>query len=254
MIAVMAGVAISTMALADDAKPTVRKITPVPTSKMAEYNAKTGGLVEPPAKSKVVVLLDARSDSERPSMTNFIASAERMLMVRCERRTICLTGTDCPRKIAIDAKKAGAGAVVLFYERSGDPTLTVFPEDAVALVNMLPLKSPDKSEMSRRFSKEFWRSLGFALGAYGSEAMGSSLVAVYSLPELDAVRGFGLSPQQLSAVHSVKSRLGMFGKRAVPYSRACREGWAPAPTNAVQRSLYKRFMDPTSRFKEDFGK
>ena len=30
------------------------------------------------------------------------------------------------------------------------------------------------------------------------------------------------------------------GKRSVPYSRACREGWAPPPTNDVQRTIWKQ--------------
>lgn len=231
-----------------------KKIYPVPPSKMAEFNAKTGGLVEPPQDAKTVVILDARS-VDVPSMRNFADSAERMVSIGCDIKPIKIATNECPRAKAFVEKKAGAGAVILFYERADDPVLSAYPEDAVVLVNLEPLKCDDANKFSRRFSKEFWRSIGFALGGYGNPSqMGTSLQPAFSVADLDAINGFGLVPAQIASIASVKSKLGIYGRKAVPYSRAAREGWAPTPTNDVQRSLYQRFKDPTSRFKTDFGK
>lgn len=228
------------------------KVYPVPPSKMAEFNAKTGGLVEPPADARNVVLLDAR-EKDMSTLTNLADAAERLVAVGCEIRKIKIAATDDPWKLALAVKQKGAGAVVLFYERADVPVLSAFPEDAIVLVNLQPLQNPEYVVYRRRLVKEFWRALAFAIGGYGNPMqMGSALQPAFSIKDLDEIRGVTLTPLQINAIAAVKSRLGIYGKRAVPYSRACREGWAPSPTNDVQKALFERFRDPGARFKGDF--
>ena len=43
-----------------------------------------------------------------------------------------------------------------------------------------------------------------------------------------------------AAISANKSKLGIFSRQMVPYSRACREGWAPFPTNAVQKAFWEK--------------
>jgi len=229
-------------------------VYPVHPSKMAEYNAKTGGLVPPPAFAKALLFLDARPTNV-PDLSKWTGPAERMLSIAIDTQRATLSAAENPQKVAFAAKKDKAGAVVLLYERSGDPTLTAFLEDGIVLVNLEPLKCDDANQFSRRFSTEFWRSIGFALGAYASTTqMGSSMQALYSLDDFNALKGAGLAPMQVAAISANKSKLGIFSRESVPYSRACREGWAPPPTNDVQRSFYNRFVNPAARFQEDFKK
>lgn len=228
------------------------KIYPVPPSKMEEFNAKTGGLIEPPADSKSVVLLDAR-EVDNSTLTNLADAAERLVAVGCEIRPVKLATDADPWNVALSTKRTGAGAVILFYERDDAPVLSAFPEDAIVLLNLKPLQNPEYVVYRRRLVKEFWRSLAFAIGGYGNPMqMGSALQPAFSIEDLDEIGGVTLTPLQINAIATVKSRLGIYGTKAVPYSRACREGWAPAPTNNVQRALYQRFRDPSSRFRGDF--
>lgn len=232
--------------------PDSGKIYPVPPDKMAEFIAKTGGMIDPPSGGKALVLLDAR-EKDSSTLSNLLYAAELRLLISCEEKDIKLSATDDPVKIAFDTLKSGAGAVVLFYERAGSPTLTCFPEDAVALVNLQPFQNPEYNTYRKRLVKEFWRSVALVLGGYGNQMqMGSALQAAFSVKDLDDIPGVSLSPLQINAIQNAKGKLKIFGKHSVPYSRACREGWAPAPTNEVQRALYNRFNDPTSRFKRDF--
>ena len=58
---------------------------------------------------------------------------------------------------------------------------------------------------------------------------------------------------------SASIKLDLRSDKAVPYSAACKMGWAPPPTNDVQRAIYERFKNkridskgPTARWKRDF--
>lgn len=249
MKSIVAGIFAAIAAIAV-AEPYTGKVYPVPPSKMDEFNARTGGLIEAPSDVKKLVLLDAR-ETDKSMLTNLTAAAESMVSIICEVRQIKLPATDAPSRVAFDAKKNGAGAVILFYEREGDPVLSTFPEDAVSLVNLQPLQDPDYNTYRRRLVKEFWRSLGFALGGYGNPMqLGTSFQPVFSVADLDAVKGFSLSPMHINSMQQVKGRLKLFGRNPVPYSRACREGWAPTPTNSVQKAIYDKYFDPAGRFNE----
>lgn len=229
-----------------------RTVFPVHPSKMAEFNAKTGGLVEPPADIRKVVFLDARKKDASP-LTNLTASAGLHLGLSTEVRKVDLKDGECPYGIAKVAREKGAGAAILFIERENFPTLSVYPEDAISVVNVLPLLDADYPVFRRRLVKEFWRSLSLTLGGYACGGqLGSVMQPVFSLAELDEIRGFSIPPPQVGVINGTKPKLKLFNPNAVPYSRACREGWAPAPTNDVQRKIYERFRNPTARFNTDF--
>lgn len=239
------------VAVADDAHKTL----PVPLSKMAEFNAKTGGLVDPPANAKSLVFLDARTD-RTPSLSNQVTNVEMMLGFAIDLKIVALDAKACPRKFAFDARKNGAGAVVLFYEREGDPVLSAYPEDAVVLINARALKAdnPDSRWLSRRVMTEFWRGIAFAMGGYcvPGKMGGESMQPIFSLKDFERLNGAGLSPMQQTAIANARLRLGIYSRNPVPYSRACREGWAPAPTNDVQKRIYEQIKNPALRFKQDF--
>jgi len=251
-IIALATLAVAFVAYADAATSTNSVTYPVHPSQMAEFNAKTGGMVPPPANAKHLLFLDARA-ADVPPLQKFTHAAENLLHVGMDVKTVKLGASDCPRKVAFDARKNGAGAVILFYDRPDEPTLNVFPEDAVTLVNLAPLRSDDKKTFSRRFATEFWRSVAFTLGGYGNPSqMGFSMQGLFSLKDFEELRSAGLSPAEMVAINANKRKLGICGRNPAPYSRACREGWAPAPTNDVQRMYYNRFMDPTARFREEY--
>lgn len=226
-------------------------VFPVHPSKMDEFNAKTGGLVFPPKDAKHLLLLDARKDMT-PALDNYVKGAELVARVACEQRKATCDESTNPWKLAKEAKKGNVGAVILFYEREDCPILTIYPEEAIALLNIRPLYDADIKVRNYRFNKEYWRAIGFALGGYANSMQpGSVLQPVYSIAELDALSGTSLSPQQIASISASKSKTKVYGRGAIPYSRAVREGWAPSPTNAIQRALYERFSNPSARFRKD---
>lgn len=230
------------------------KVTPYPASKMNEFNKMTGGLVDPPANAKVLLILDARQE-DVPELKRLTEATEELAEVAVDTQKITLDDKACPQKVAFDAKTGKAGAVILIYERDGAPVLSAFPEDGVVLLNVLPLvaDNPNRKWRIRRSVTEYWRSIAFALGGYGMPTqLCNSMQPIFSLKDYETLRGAGLQPVQFSQIQSSKWKLGITGRNPVPYSTACREGWAPAPTNDVQRAIYEKTMNPTARFQQDF--
>lgn len=222
--------------------------------KIAEFNAKNGGFVDPPSDIRKLVVLDGRV-KDLSQLTNHLHAVETRLGLGTEvRKFTCTESTDVLKE-AFAAKAKGAGAVIVLYERPNVPVMATYPEDGISLVNVLPLQDVEYTPYRWRLVKEFWRGIAFAIGGYGTfMPTPTCLQAVFSKADLDNVKTWSLTPQQIIAVSACKGKLKLYNPKPVPYSRACREGWAPAPTNAVQRSLYQRLQDPTSRFKSDFSK
>ena len=229
--------------------------TPVHPSKMAAYIQKTGGLIDPPADSRKVVVLDARIE-HKTALTNNLKIAGRFMEFGYEVKDIAIDKGKSPLSIAMNERKNGAGAVLLYYEDETMPVLSVFPEDAITLLNVKPLFDKDENVFLRRQNKEFWRALAFSLGGYGGTTQGPTVLSpAYSLKDLDEIRATSLAPTQLGAVGVAKSKLHIYGTRQVPYSRACREGWAPAPTNDAQRAVWDRVHAiPATPMKIEFDK
>lgn len=233
--------------------------TPVHPSRMEEFNKKTGGLVMPPANAAKLVYLDARGDRS-VAFTNNMKAASRLIDFGYVVKNIQLKEGACPLEIARGERKNGAGAVIVFLENDKLPVLSVYPEEAITVLNVKPLRDNDENAYRRRVNKEFWRCVSFTLGGYGGATQGATVLApVYSLKHLDDLRTLSLTPSQVNAIIVGKTRLGLFGGSPAPYSRACREGWAPAPTNEYQQAIWDKIKnsaadakDPTNRWKRDF--
>ena len=233
--------------------------TPVHPSRMDEFNKKTGGLVTPPADAAKLIYLDARSD-RTVAFTNNMKAASRLIDFGYLAKDIVLKEGACPLEIARGERKNGAGAVIFFLEHDTLPVLSVYPEEAITVLNVKPLRDKDETVYRRRLNKEFWRCVSFTLGGYGGATQGVTVLSpIYSMKHLDDLRTLSLSPAQVNAISAGKTRLGLFGGNPAPYSRACREGWAPAPTNEYQKAIWEKVKnkqadasDPTNRWKRDF--
>lgn len=248
IVSVVTAFAFSTQLFADVVADVQKEMVyPVHPSKMDAYNAKTGGLVPPPEFAKSLLFLDARQENI-PDLAKFSGPAERILSLAIETKKIVLSADSTPQKTAFAAKTGNVGAVILIYENAIDPIETAYLEDGVMLINMEKLKCADPKRFSRRFATEFWRSIGFTLGAYASTTlMGTSMQGIFSVGDFDTLKGAGLAPMQVAAISANKSKLGIFSRNSVPYSRACKEGWAPPPTNDVQRAFWNKMQADKER-------
>ena len=214
-----------------------------PEERRAEME-KFGGYVKRPGNGKSVLLADMRGEKTDDELLKGFAKGGAAIM----HLTFDLKAAKPPTgkdigEAARQLKDASHPAVVAVADVPGAPTLGIFPEDSVAFVNVAPLKTNDETRYKARVTKELWRAAGFALGAYVLPRQGCVMEAVHSVGELDSLPARQLSPMRFMNVYRAVEKLGIPDGREVPYVKALREGWAPAPTNDAQRAAVRKWEE-----------
>ena len=218
-------------------RPTLKQYTPEERAAMAERN---GGFVKPVSNGKSVLLIDARKDSSDSLADDFVKRLRVTLPL-----PFTIRKESVPAGPFLKACRAMKGeehpAVILLVEADGNAAgLEAYPEEAISIVNATRYKAPDTNTTRERLRKELWRALGLAVGGYGIMQPGCILSPVFSVEELDTVKGSVLSPMRYTGIYKAMDSLDLVKDREVLYSSAVRQGWAPPPTNDIQRALWKK--------------
>ena len=159
-------------------------------------------------------------------------------------------------------KSMGVNAAVFLVEDPALPTLLSAPENAWAIVNVTALKAdnPDTKKLLARIEKELWRAFALVCGSSVSSASGCVLNAVSSLADVDGLGTTMISMEPSTSMEIFTKKIGIAPYRRTTYRQACREGWAPPPTNEYQTAIWQKMKDeamnandPSARWKRDFG-
>ena len=134
------------------------------------------------------------------------------------------------------SEKGVAVAIVVCDDGSDSPALIVCPEDRMAVVNAGKLRDADAVVFERRLKNEMLRAVGFVLGGYASIYPGV-MKPVYKVADLDALPPV-FSPPVQGFIHEGAAAFKVAKIEHVPYAVAVKQGWAPAPTNDVQRAVW----------------
>ena len=118
--------------------------------------------------------------------------------------------------------------------------LVVMPDNATATVNIAALSAdkPSAEVLENRVCKELWRGLIYTLGGGNTYVQQCVMKQISSLPELDALPSRTACPDAFMRVTESAKALGIQPARRATYRQACKEGWAPAPTNDVQKAIW----------------
>lgn len=140
--------------------------------------------------------------------------------------------------LTLDAPNAPA--IVRLVETDDFPGLmAVYPEAFRATVNVKALASDGATPevVAERLRKEMIRAALFILGS-GYSPSPCLARPVTSLEELDNLNVPMLSPETMTHLKAMP-KLGIHEIRFATYRQACREGWAPTPTNDVQKAIWE---------------
>ena len=134
--------------------------------------------------------------------------------------------------------------MVLTEESPKGPALCVYPEERVAVVNAarLSIGVLEDEEREVRVVKEIWRSIGFLTGVGYASTPQSVMQPVVSPVELDVNEWQIINPMDFNQIGQFSAKFGGVRGRRVFYRNAVREGWAPPPTNDIQRTVWERVM------------
>lgn len=136
-----------------------------------------------------------------------------------------------------------ANFAIVFINDVAQPPSIIVPEERYAVVNFakytIGLKLPtDEAKYKRRCARAALKAFVLLCGG-GSSRYPGHVAAAQTPLELD----FAQDKLPIDIQDSVKKYLGAAGvtpmKRTI-YQRACQEGWAPQPTNDVQRKIWNQ--------------
>ena len=193
--------------------------------------ASEGGYVDCPIRGKVVRI---KVDSEKVAIADVEKEAGEM-------RRLFQVAVDVTGKGVTSTNKVGA--LILLADQGPDkPTLLCAPEDFWATVNVSRLQegNPDAETFKSRVIKELWRAAAYALGAANSTQQPCVMRPIRGVEDLDAQRVAIVSPGPLMAIKSTLGKLHFSSGGRVLYRKACELGWAPAPTNDVQKAIWDK--------------
>ena len=140
---------------------------------------------------------------------------------------------------------SGANAVVFIVDDLSIPvTILSAPETRWIFLNVAALAAdnPSPEKLLDRTRRELWRSIGFLLGN-GSPADVCVMKSVDNLKQLDELGAEAPSSGPLIVISRRLKDIGVVPFERTSYSRALREGWAPMPTNDIQRAVYERYEE-----------
>ena len=165
-----------------------------------------------------------------------------------------LNDADCTAVAAILAEATncrivaddGADAVVRLYliDDSKEPTVLIAPEDHWGKLNMakivddLPAERAKEKFFASRARKMIIKSLSLLIGG-GSSQFPGNIMNAPTMRELDQCQE-SIPVDMIDNYLAYLKAIGVTPAERTTYRKACREGWAPAPTNDVQKAIWDK--------------
>lgn len=192
----------------------------------ALMDRRSGGMVSPKTNGKTILLVDARKIKDE-FVDTFTKTMKRQFHIG-----VTAVAKELPKNMdlfetANGCKTIMSPAVIMIVDVEKKPTLSIYPEDAVGIVNVASLKTTDAALYKQRLSKEVWRCIALSLGGFSMTAPNGKVVKsvlspVYSTKSLDELTISYLTPHQTAAIYEAMSSIGIQASRPVAYSLACR--------------------------------
>ena len=144
------------------------------------------------------------------------------------------------------AAKESCGVVMLVDGAEDAPLVTVYPEEHLALVNMTALlKGAGGSGVRQdRVEKLTWRAIGHLVGCGAPDGYTCVMKPARNMAELDAMPNKFIHPATFFKARPYFDMCGVTPTRKGTYESACQQGWAPAPTNDVQKAIWDKVHKP----------
>lgn len=147
------------------------------------------------------------------------------------------------RNMSVALRELNAKGGIWFVDDRSLPIVLAAVENGWGILNIAALAAdnPNKDVLNLRVTKEFNRLFGYLNGV--SESMtvpGCVFKPAHGLAGLDALACRQFSPEAYSKIVRYLDEEGYKQIRVSSYYEACEQGWAPAPTNAVQKQIWDK--------------
>ena len=219
---------------AESAAPQTAK-KPTPEERRAAILARTGGPIARPAKEPGICFLNLQSKvpsaEMRYAITGICSVFQMSAYVRDGK-----PGDEKNLKSLVGKHVA----VIAVVDEPGASKLLVSPDESWAKINVSALEQdkPNEYTLKLRLNKEMWRACAFVCGGCFTESPACLLKPARTLQELDSIKGTTIGPDSFLRIHSYLVDAKCAPAGLTTYRNAVAEGWAPAPTNDIQRAVW----------------
>ena len=208
------------------------------TPEQRHYRRRGGDIERPNSFKGRVVFVDTQS---RVAFTN-VALAAGTLKEATECN-ICAEKSSAGKPEDF-MKSMNAAVVVVLVDDETTPAMLVAPEDHWGVVNVaklvgdLPTQKAKDRFIGSRTTKELIRAFSLLCGGGSSQFPGNMMNAT-SLRKLDTTVDT-IPVDMVNYYQEYLKTLGVTTREVTSYKTACKEGWAPAPTNDVQKAIWDK--------------
>lgn len=209
----------------------------------------SGGLVATPATGNVVRIVSAQNRVDDVVISAVARSITLDVWVPVEIEKADDGIRNARGLVSKTFAKPRTGIVVAVVDEEGADTIVTSPEGGWSIVNVRALMSdaPAQPKLNARVGKEIWRAFAFAAGAGFAATRPCVLQQTTSLEQIDAITMPVPSPEQHNKLIDCAKGRGIAPIRLGTYRSACQQGWAPAPTNDVQRAIWNEIQAEKER-------
>ena len=202
--------------------------------------ADKGGWVSVPMAGPAIKLIDATSKGwAMEGLEAVKGNLDRFGLCPSEAVRKSLAGDALAEGRA--AAKNASGVVMLVDGAEDAPLMTAYPEEHLALVNMTALSKGVSSGVRQdRVEKLTWRAIGHLVGCGAPDGYTCVMKPLRNMADLDAMPNKFIHPASFFKARPYLDMCGVTPARKGTYESACQQGWAPQPTNDVQRAVWEK--------------
>lgn len=148
------------------------------------------------------------------------------------------------------------GQMTLYViDDSTQPKLLVATDDRWAMFNVATLKSDKAAFFEARVKKQLSRVFAMLCGGMSSGLKLSLAGAITKVEDLDVFPNAKIPYDVGTRIRQYMESFGVKPTTIKPYKVACQEGWAPAPTNNVQKAIWNQVHElPTKPIEIKYDK
>lgn len=200
-----------------------------------------GHIAKPGSKQGSVGFVNAQKRIPASEIDKVVAGLREMLNQEVSVRELPVKGM--PTRS--DVESAGFSVAVFAVDDPNLPGLLSAPEDRWALVNVAKLSEGLKDDVlakgltKHRFRGELHRAFALVAGGWASQYQGN-MNNVSSVRDLDSLKVDAVTVDVMMRCDAYLKSIGVTPEYVTTYQRACREGWAPSPTNEFQKAVWDR--------------
>lgn len=203
----------------------------------AKYKRNGGYVRKPGSANGLFVLLNAQKAVSQADFSTALKVIDEQVLVQTKVLEVDSAHIDTMREAMT---RFGAGVCVAVVESESLPALLATPEEGWGMVNVAKLRDPNLGKFAARVRLEILRAFALAAGVMYAAQGDFVLQPVRKPSDLDTIKReeFGVMMR-----HIFPLSLPYFGITPwyqATYQKACQQGWAPAPTNDVQRAIWDK--------------